>query len=75
MSFLRYREAIRMMIIRKGRNQLGYARSHHPDEPPTGYSLPSCAPALLDSASPVRLYCAPKPRACQRTLYSAAIER
>jgi len=61
-----------MMYIRKGRNQFGHARSHHPDEPPTGYSLPSCSPALLDSASPAKLYSASNRFRCQCILYLAA---
>jgi len=49
-----------MMYIRKGRNQFGHARSHHPDEPPTGYSSTSCAPAELVSASLAGSHFAPK---------------
>jgi hypothetical protein len=72
MSFLRYWEAIRMMYIRKGRNQFGHARSHHPDEPPAGYSLASCAPALLASPSPAEFHFAPKPRDRQQILCMTA---
>jgi len=54
MSFPRYREAIRMMYIGRGVTNLVTPRSHHPDEPPTGYSLASCSPALLASASPAK---------------------
>ena len=63
-----------MMYIRKGRNQFGHARSHHPDEPPAGYSSTSCAPAELVSASPAGSHFAPKSFRCQENfLCSAAV--
>ena len=63
-----------MMYIRKGRNQSGHARSHHPDEPPTGYSLTSRSPAELVSASPAGLYFAPKSLRCQQILCLEAVD-
>jgi hypothetical protein len=60
---------------RNGRHQLGNARSHHLDEPPAGYSLTSCAPAELASASPAGSHFAPKSFRCQDNfLCSAAVQ-
>jgi hypothetical protein len=59
MSFLRHQQIFRsdvLFFFAEGEAVTGFAPRHHRlDESATGYSLASCSPALLASASPGRM--------------------
>jgi hypothetical protein len=52
MSFLRHREIFRSDVSRKDPERTNRSGLHRLDEFPVGYSLASCAPAVLASAWP-----------------------
>jgi hypothetical protein len=74
MSFLRDRGVYQSDEIRKGRDSKAAPLLIGVDEPPAGYSLTSCSPALLVSASPANNNLAITSGRCQQAIVSASFD-
>ena len=73
MSFLRHRGVYQSDEIRKGRVPKDTPPLIGVDEPPTGYSLTSCSPTLLVSASPAGNHFPINGGRCQSAVEAASV--